>query len=801
MKIKRILVLLLAFMLVFSNSTFAATGSLSKNASSKKSEIVNNKQKFMGNENDEKYNDDEKVRVIVEVEGNPAITYATEKGKKFSSLAESQKTDLQEKALKTQQNVKENIANKKVKVEYEQSFTTVFNGFSGIVEYGDSKRIEKLPGVTSVTVATEYERPIVEPEMKYSKELVQAQRTWDEYGYDGEGMVVGVIDTGIDPTHKDMVLTDPSKAKLTEEKVASGNYPGKFFTDKIPYGYNYMDESYEIRDIGPEASMHGMHVSGTVGANGDEDNGGIKGVAPEAQLLALKVFGNDPQMGSTWGDIYIKAIDDAIQMGADALNMSLGSTAAFVDSDSPEQQAVKRAVENGVIMSISAGNSAHLGNGHWNPYVTNPDIGVVGAPGVSHDSLQVASLENEFIDLEALTYGYGEEKGKAGYLSAGNIHPFDLEQNTFQLLDAGLGSVEDFEGKNFNGKFALIQRGEYAFTEKTLNAQAAGAAGAIIYNNTDGIVNMATEDTINIPQMFMLKSDGVLLAEQLENDSEVTITFGDETVKIQNPTAGQMSDFTSWGLTPDLDFKPEITAPGGNILSTLQDDQYGVMSGTSMAAPHVAGGSALVLQRVDEAFNLDHRARVEMAKNLLMNTSEVVNDKGYAQSVLEQDNPYSPRRQGAGLMQLHSAIKTPVVVTEKQTGEAKVALKEVGDQFSMTLEAKNLTDEAVSYDLAANVQTDFAFNGVLGNAFLSGELDKLEAQEVVGAKVNLNNGKETVEVPANGSVTVDVQVDLSEAKVFSEPGADPVKPEEIFTNGYFVEGYVTLTDSDDVNPS
>ncbi|QGS69557.1 S8 family serine peptidase [Oceanobacillus sp. 143] len=93
------------------------------------------------------------------------------------------------------------------------------------------------------------------------------------------------------------------------------------------------------------------------------------------------------------GDIYIKAIDDSIILGADVINMSLGSTAAFVDETDPEQQAIKNAVENGVLMSISAGNSAHLGNGFYNPYASNPDIGVVGSPGLSYDSLQVASIE------------------------------------------------------------------------------------------------------------------------------------------------------------------------------------------------------------------------------------------------------------------------------------------------------------------------------------------------------------------------------------------------------------------------
>src|SRR5699024_3149778 len=119
---------------------------------------------------------------------------------------------------------------------------------------------------------------------------------------------------------------------------------------------------------------------------------------------------------------------------------------------------------------------------------------------------------------------------------------------------------------------------------------------------------------------------------------------------------------------PNLDFKPEITAPGGQILSTLNNDKYGLMSGTSMAAPHVSGGGALVLEYVDEEFGLVDAERVLQAKNIMMNTGKLV-EFG--------DAPVSPRRQGSGLMQLHKALSTPVIVTEAKTNEAKVALKEI----------------------------------------------------------------------------------------------------------------------------
>lgn len=747
---------------------------------------------------DEQYQANDQVRIVVELKDKPAIDYAQEKGVQFKELSPTTKEKLQQNILASQDKVKSQITSKNIKVKYINNFTTVLNGFSAEVKYGDLTKIESLDNVADVHIVNEYQRPTEEPEMVYSKELVQAQEAWRDYGYKGEGMIVGVIDTGIDPSHKDMVLTDSETAKLTEsevkESVSTNHLPGKYFTEKVPYGYNYMDENENIHDDSVGASMHGMHVSGTVGANGDEENGGIKGIAPEAQLLALKVFGNDPEFASTFGDIYVKAIDDAIALGADVLNMSLGSTAGFVSADDPEQKAVQKAIDNGILMSISAGNSAHLGNGHANPLATNPDIGVSGAPGVAYNSLQVASVENTFMDLDAVEFEIDGVKDEAPFLSASSVHPNDVATKTFEIAYGGLGYPEELT--NADGKYALIKRGELAFVDKAKNAQAAGALGVIIYNNADGYVNMQSDSAITIPQLFMLKTDGDKLASAINDGKTVSISFNGGKTTAPNPEAGKMSAFTSWGLTPNLDFKPEITAPGGQIYSTLENNQYGMMSGTSMAAPHVSGGSALVLERVDDEFGVTGLERVQLAKNILMNTASPIKDKGFVNGVFGWDNPYSPRRQGAGVMQLHSALKTPVIVTEKNTKEAKVALKEVGDQFEFTLTAQNFSDEAVEYDVSANLQTDFAGWGELGY-----DPDVLEAAPIYDATILVNGEKSsTVTVPAKGTVSFNVTADLSTATVVEPSTGDLVDVSEVFPNGYFVEGFVTLVDTADTNP-
>ncbi|MEI2401204.1 S8 family serine peptidase, partial [Paenibacillus phytohabitans] len=312
--------------------------------------------------------------------------------------------------------------------------------------------------------------------------------------------------------------------------------------------------------------------------------------------------------------------------------MSLGSTASFVDANDPEQQAVARAVDNGVLMSISAGNSAHLGNGFFNPYASNPDIGVVGAPGLSYDSLQVASIENTYVTLEGFkTFIDGKEYKTIGYQKQDTPNFLDLFKDQKQeVVYVGTGEASYYEGKDVKGKIVFAVR-PGAFNYGMIEAEAVkqGAAGVILRGNPPhgDYVNMAL-NLHTIPMVTLSIADGNDLDAKFTAGSSIEVIFDGSPVYAPNLEAGKMSAFTSWGVTPNLDFKPEITAPGGKIYSTFNDNQYGTMNGTSMAAPHVAGGSALVLQHVDNEFGLEGKERVQMAKNILMNTAKPVLDKG-----------------------------------------------------------------------------------------------------------------------------------------------------------------------------
>lgn len=700
------------------------------------------------------FDEDDDVRIVVQLKNEPAISHTQRNVEKYAELSEGTKANLENNVLKTQNSLQNELSTKGINIEVINSVTVAANAFSSIVKGHEIEDIKNHPNVKNVFIANEYNRP-ENPQMATSHDMIGSSYAWDTKGYKGENMLVAIIDTGIDPSHKDMKISDGVKVKLNQKYVNALELPGTYRTNKVPYGYNYFDKNEIILDT--TTRSHGMHVAGTVGANGN-----IKGVAPEAQLLAMKVFSNDPKFESTYDDIYMKAIDDAIKLGVDVINMSLGGPASFYQQNSAMDEMITNARNHGVIFSISAGNSAHSTNGYGNSYpnMKNPDIGMVGAPSLNKDSISVASIENTHSQVNYIAY---EDNKKAPYSLAGN-NPLAGKFKDIEFVDVGFGNPKDFEGKDLVGKVALISRGEIAFTDKIENAEKAGAAIAIVYNNAGNeLINMAYPDNGKIPAAFIGNTYGV----ELKALEDKLMSFPSELLSAPNPNAYQMAGSTSWGTTPTLDMKPEITTPGGQIFSTLESNTYGVMSGTSMAAPHLSGGAALVLQYLKNEFpNMSTEELSEFSKTILMNTAIPAID--------EDGELYSPRRQGAGLMSLPNALTTPVTVVNKADGEAKVQLKDFANKvINMNLLATNHSDSDVSYEIQVDVIADYIYPAL--------SLNLMASEPLSGAKVS---GDTSVSLSAGETKEICVTVDITNAII---PGlGTPIKP------NMFVEGFIRL---------
>ncbi|MFR2844237.1 MAG: cell wall-binding repeat-containing protein [Finegoldia magna] len=652
---------------------------------------------------------DQEVKVIVETSDKAAIEREPNvKSARFSKAVKASEAEVK----KTSENIKTKLNKENVKVDKEDEFSAVITGFSAKVKAKDIDKLRKQPGVKKVTTQMKAERPKggASPNLASAPGMIKANTLWDEYSFSGQGMLISIIDTGVDPSHKDMQMTDSSKAKYKNEdevnKVIKENgLKGQWHSKKIPYGYNYADESQEIRDSGI-GGYHGMHVAGIVAANGDTENEGVKGVAPNAQLLAMKVFSNDALYSTVYEEVWLKAIDDSVKLGADVLNMSLGMGSGYSrEGVSPTNEAFNKAKAAGVVCAVAMGNDRVTnwgGEGKTNLAI-NPDFGTTGHPAVADPSYAVASMENrEMRGRVVEVEGEGQPDISVGTAEGEN------EKTTTGMLPyvyVGLGNTEEqYNGQKVDGKIVLAMRGDGSFNDKAKLAESLGAKGIVIFNSEKGnqLSFMSGMELTDFPSVFISHEDGKNLIELLKGKPEQKINIT-PVHSVKNPKGEQMSEFSSWGITPDLRLKPDIAGVGGQIYSTINDDKYTAMSGTSMATPQVAGASALVMQRLYKDGFLKRTAdgkpdpiQEYLTVLVMMNTATPVKD-----TEVDEASLYTPKQQGAGLVNLENVVKTYATVTAtggKDTKEdGKLELGEVGEQFNATFKLKNYSKKDITF--------------------------------------------------------------------------------------------------------
>ena len=595
------------------------------------------------------------------------------------------------------------------------AFDVLWNGLSIEVDPGQLATLARLSSVKAVypveTLQIPETTPGEEADMATALAMTGANVAQNNLGLTGAGIRVGVMDTGVDFAHPDL-----GGCFGVSCRVAVGHdFVGDLFnadTTSASYNPNPVPDP-----IPNDCNGHGTHVAGIIGANGSSATS-VRGVAPGVTFGAYRVFGC---AGSTTSDIMIAAMERALADGMQVLNMSIGS--AFQWPQYPTAQAADRLVNKGVSVVASIGNSG--ANGLYS----------TGAPGVGKKVIGVASIDNSQVRLRSFTVtpdstaiGYGNATGAPVAPTSGML-PMARTGTVASTADA----CTALPAGSLAGKAVLIRRGTCGFYDKARNAQLAGAAAVVLYNNIPGRISPTVapgtgQPAITIPVVAVSDAEGARIDGRLATGS-VSMTWTGVVGNFPNETV--VSSFSSYGLSPDLTLKPDIAAPGGFIRSTypLKLGSYATISGTSMASPHTAGAVALLLEaRPNTPSNA--------VRTILQNSADP--EPWWGNSALGLlDNVH---RQGAGMVDVPGAVTSTTRIEPSALSLGESA----GEPALHTLTLQNGSANAVTYAIShapalATIANTFA------PSFLSAP-----------AAVALSSAYVTV--PANGSVTVDVAI-------------------------------------------
>ncbi len=822
------------------------------------------------------YSKDDIVTVIVHLESSPVIenysTYALPKGESAGSalstfLNSEEATRYAENLMMEQNAIIHRItkSNANLQLEVVAQWTNLVNGMAVRLPYGQVEKLREAEGVKNVYVQKVYARP-TEPVVEagnagYSYDMVGLGEVWGE-GFTGEGMLIAVLDTGLDLLYatywddtigenvtgirsvheaftEDSFKTDGVTTRWDEASmkafVESNNlvantdmnggiliYDGNalYKNLKVPFAADYSDGDVNVWS----STTHGTHVAGTVAGYVETAEGEVvfSGVAPDAQILAMKVFPDEN--GGAEEYAVIGALEDAAKLGADVMNLSLGSDNGFSKDDTVANEVYQRLNDAGILFMISAGNSYH--SAYENNYgidsnpAADPEISMMGTPAMYDSALSIASVNNTIQGKTMLTWTDTDgTEHKIAYLDpvSGAMRGMfgsdeDLAINIIPV--DGVGTYDDYYNAGFRSYYgygemgvtgiALIQRGDISFAEK-INAATQFSwsyynpelgyyvteypvKAVIIYDNDDQATEliMMSGETL-ITSAFISGVDGAALAAAAkvaaENGGYVTLKNADLVDTIFSWDQGyKMSEFTSWGAGPGLELKPEISAPGGNIWSTVNDayyqggsgtytdytGAYALMSGTSMAAPHMSGITALVQQYIRTELGITDTISVsDLADNLMVSTAVPLVDT--------YGTYYSPRVQGAGLVSASGAVSTPAYITVAGQSIGKLEFMDDPERdgsYDFSFTVNNLSEEAVAYDVKVVLMRPETTEQD-GKVFM---LDR----DVVIREVSLG----TITVAANGSMDVNETISLTDA--------EKALLDELFANGTYIEGFVVL---------
>ncbi|MFD2655757.1 S8 family serine peptidase [Gracilibacillus thailandensis] len=524
-------------------------------------------------------------------------------------------------------------------VEILAVYDTIFNGVAIKTDQRNLERIKRRTNFQQTYSVQEYHTQITETNINESVPFLIPE----PLPYTGKGVKVGIVDTGIDYTHPDL----------------QANYRG---------GYDLVDFDDDPMETIPEQGMptlHGTHVAGIIGANGQ-----MKGVAPDAELYGYRALGP----GGTGTSVQVMAaIEKAVKDGMDIINLSLGNS--INGPDWPTSVAVNRAVEQGVTVVIANGN-------------TGPDLWTVGSPATANQVISVGAstpkLKRPFL------YDRFHDKKIEIIPMQGSPNwdfPRDLE-------------VTNQEEKITNDTILIMDRGEIPFAQLAIEAEEKGAAALLIANNEEeGVFEGAVDPNISIPVAAISQEDGKWLKD---NPGYLSIEYQE----IQDT----VTDFSSRGpVTVNWAIKPEIVAPGAGILSTVPGG-YQALSGTSMAAPHVAGVMALLKEAHPDWAPAQLKAAILTTADPFQN--------------------FQPTEQGAGKIDPKAALETDTLIDQSLLQFGKIT--DNSEQKVSTLTVENISDQEKQYAFELPEQdTDIRFQLPKSFTLKPGEKKTVEVKATI----------------------------------------------------------------------
>ncbi|WII71715.1 S8 family serine peptidase [Bdellovibrio sp. 22V] len=660
-------------------------------------------------------------------------------------------------------------------------YKLVLNGLAIWAPADVYEEIQKIPNVVMAEKPGTFARPalaetkaVVPVGENTSVKFIGSEEAYKQ-NIRGQGMKVGIIDTGIDYTHKMFLGEGTEEAyKNNDPRQANAAFPNKKVVggiDLVGSDYHSGSLNFEKRIPVPDAnpldeSGHGTHVAGTVAGFGDGVNT-YDGVAPAADLYAIKVFG---AKGSTSDEVVIAALEYAIDPTGDltfkdqldVVNLSLGS--GYGNPHIMYNHAIRNTVRGGTIVVASGGNSGDK------PYI-------VGAPGVSDDAISVASSVdnmNQNVQFPAVEFTGSAGTTTTEYVEAAITKTLaTIPALQGEIIHLGVAD-KDFDSalkEKIKGKVAFIDRGVVAFADKIRRAQDGGAIAVVVANNdNEPPFIMGGDGAFDIPAVMISKKVGDSLKAQLKA-GPVTVDLKSQAV-IEKPwLVDTISNFSSRGpRSEDGMIKPEIAAPGSNIISASVGggDKGESMSGTSMAGPHIAGVMALLKQKYTDLDPYE-------LKSVLLGHGKVIADA--------EQKTYTVSRQGAGRVQVGASLTAQVVaipstlsfgitdVEKQKTLNKTITLKNIGTE-ALTLTPVWKGSQALKVSAAAVTLAPGEAKSVVVTAKINATLMASANDELDGFFTFIANDKQMIQLPALVVARQISQIKATALTVFSTSEAD-----------------------------